>query len=41
MLKTYLFIYNNSVNIIDSRINLDFVTKENGNSRLEYKVYDN
>lgn len=29
MLKAGLFVYDNHVNIID-RINLDFVTKENG-----------
>lgn len=38
MLKAAFF-YDNYFNIIDSGLNLDFVTKENGCSRLEWKVY--
>ena len=38
MLKAGLFEYHNHVNIVDSRINLDFVTRGNGYRRLEDKA---
>ena len=38
MLKAGLFEYHNQVNIVDSRINLDFVTRGNGYRRLEDKA---
>lgn len=40
MLKADFFVYEKTFNVVD-RISLDFVTKENGCGRLEYKLYSN